>query len=392
MGKTFVGAEKAISLGASILCVCQKSKIDDWTEHFNLYYEWPVFDLTDTKNIKDFLNSKKAVGVINYDILFRREELEKIKDFTLLLDESSLISNEKTKRARFILRKLEPDNVILLSGTPTNGKYEQLWSQLHLLGWDISKDTYWKQYIVTQNLYRGQGFPIKVVRGYKNVERLKNKMREHGCQFLKTEEVHDLPAQNFQNVMVAKPAKYSEFLKKRIINIESEELVGDTILTFSLYARMLCGAYSEEKLKALQDLLESSDERFIIFYNFKKELKKIEDLCISLDRPVSIINGQTKDLSCYEQYNNAITLVQYQAGAMGLNLQKSNRIIYFTLPWGKGSCGMWEQSKKRIHRIGQERACFYYTLLCRETIEGKNLEALQHGKELTDELFKEAYM
>jgi SNF2 family DNA or RNA helicase len=74
---------------------------------------------------------------------------------------------------------------------------------------------------------------------------------------------------------------------------------------------------------------------------------------------------------------------------MGLNLQKANRLIYFTLPWGLGSCGLWEQSKKRIHRIGQKNTCFYYTLLCRDTVEITNLATLQQGKELTDELFKE---
>ena len=74
---------------------------------------------------------------------------------------------------------------------------------------------------------------------------------------------------------------------------------------------------------------------------------------------------------------------------MGGNYQKANKMIYFTLPWGKGSCGLWEQSKKRIHRIGQNRPCFYYTLLCKNTIEETNLAALQEGKELTDDLFRE---
>ena len=30
LGKTFTGAEKAVSYGLPILLVCQKSKIDDW--------------------------------------------------------------------------------------------------------------------------------------------------------------------------------------------------------------------------------------------------------------------------------------------------------------------------------------------------------------------------
>ena len=101
-----------------------------------------------------------------------------------------------------------------------------------------------------------------------------------------------------------------------------------------------------------------------------------------------MVNGQCRDLEAYETEGNSVTFVQYQAGAMGLNLQKANKIIYFTLPLGKGSCDLWEQSKKRIHRIGQKKPCFYYYLLVRGSFEEKNLAALQEGKELTDELFK----
>lgn len=89
----------------------------------------------------------------------------------------------------------------------------------------------------------------------------------------------------------------------------------------------------------------------------------------------------------YECVDNSVTFVQYQAGAMGGNYQKANKIVYFTLPLGKGSCDLWEQSKKRIHRIGQNRPCYYYYLLVKGSFEERNLVALQEGKELTDELF-----
>lgn len=394
LGKTFTGAEKLMQLKAKVnLVVCQKSKIDDWVKHLEDNYDVTAFDLSKTKEYQLFwdwmLIENISIGVINYELIFRRKELSRLRDFTLMLDESSLITNEKSKRAKFILNKLEPANIILLSGTPTNGKYEQLWSQLHLLGWNISKELYWKHYVSFHYEENDQGFPVKILDGYKNVDRLKQKMRDYGCRFLKTEEVFNLPEQIFNTVIVDTPKLYNRFLNDRIVTVEDKELVGDTVLTKALYARMLCGAYSGEKLEALKDLLQSTEKRVVIFYNFNDELRKIEDLCIELDKPVSIVNGQTKDMKCFEEYENAVILVQYQAGAMGLNLQKASRLVFYTLPWGKGSCGLWEQAKKRIHRIGQDQPCFYYTLLCRNTVEVTNLAALQQGKELTDELFRE---
>ncbi len=112
-------------------------------------------------------------------------------------------------------------------------------------------------------------------------------------------------------------------------------------------------------------------------------------ICKEEQRPVSILNGKVKDLKNYQDCDNSVTLIQYQAGAMGGNFQKANRIIYFTLPLGKGSCDLWEQSKKRIHRIGQSRTCFYYYLLVKDSIEIKNLQSLKIGKDLTDDLFRE---
>lgn len=390
LGKTFTGAEKMIRLGEKVnLVICQKSKINDWINHFKDNYSCYIYDLTKKNEIELFIKDNWAdnnfkVGIINYELAFRRAELLKLSEFTLMLDESSLIQNEQAKRTKFIM-KLNFKNLILLSGTPTSGKYENLWSQLHLLGWSISKDLYWKQYVDVEYL-DNEGFPIKVVRGYKNVDRLKQKMREYGCRFLKTEDVFDLPKQNFNEVKVGTTKAYRKFRKDCIVSVDNTELVGDTTLTKMLYERQLCGHYNKAKLEALKDLLQSSDDRIIVFYNFNDELYKIEDICIKLDKPMSIVNGQTKDLSCYEEYNNSVTLIQYQAGAMGLNLQKANKIVYFTPTL---SSELFEQSKKRTHRIGQERLCFYYQLICKASIEEKIYATLAMRKDYTEALFEE---
>lgn len=396
LGKTFVGAEKMMRLRAKVnLVICQKSKIDDWMWHFENNYNAGccTFDLTRKQGFDSFMFEMTCpleyrcnfiIGIINYELAFRRPELAELKDFTLLLDESSLIQNETAKRSKFILNKLKPKNVILLSGTPTGGKYENLWSQLHLLGWKISKELYWKQYVDVEYLENDEGFPIKVVRGYKNVERLKTKMRQYGCRFMKTDEVFDLPEQNFIETGIETTKEYRTFRKKRIVTVGETELVGDTILTKMLYERQLCGQYNKSKLDALRDILESTDDRVLIFYNFNEELRQIEDICIELDKPLSIVNGNGRDLTLYEEYSNSVTAIQYQAGAMGLNLQKANRIVYFTLPL---SSELFEQSKKRIHRIGQKSTCFYHVLMCKNSIEEQIYKNLKMRRDYTDDLF-----
>lgn len=399
LGKTFVGAEKAMSLDKDILIVCQKSKIADWKEHFFKYYidkmkcdesgAW-CYDLTSNTGMDMFLHSryKIRIGVINYELAWRRQtELLNLHDFTLMLDESSLIQNQGAKQSKFIL-KLNPDNVILLSGTPTAGKYENLWSQIHLLGWKISEDVYNRQYVNWTKIDMG-GFVHKIVdkeNPYKNVGRLKFKLREHGAVFMKTEECFDLPEQTFIKQFVPASKEYWKFMKDCIITIDDKELVGDTTLTKRLYARQLCGQYSEYKLQAFRELVESTQDRLIVFYNFTAEYLAMVQIAEELGRPQSIVNGQQKQLLNYEQCDNSITFIQYQAGAMGLNLQKANKIIYFTLT---DKSELYEQSKKRIHRIGQEQPCFYYMLMCKGSVEEAVLQTLEMRKDFTDELFNE---
>ena len=399
LGKTFGGSEKMLTYGNRVnLVICQKSKVNDWVEHFIKHYSAAVriYDLTHKKSMELFWNEVNRrdlfpalrLAVINYELAWRRPELKNLKDFTLMLDESSLIQNRRAKQTKFILA-LKPKNVILLSGTPTAGKYENLWTQAHLLGWNISEDLYNRQYVNWKTI-ESDGFFHKVVdmdNPYKNVERLKQKFREHGAVFMKTDEVFDLPGQTFTTVTVPASKEYRKFIKTGYVQMpDGCELIGDQVFTKRLYARQLCGMYSKAKLEACRELIQSTKDRVIVFYNFTAELIELEAIMHDLGKPFSLITGACKRLDEYEQYDNSVTLIQYQAGAMGLNLQKANKVIYFSLP---ERSDLFEQSKARIHRIGQDRPCFYWIMTCKGSVEEDIYNALLQRKDYTDELFVE---
>lgn len=383
LGKTFIGSEKMRQLDHRVnLLVCQKSKVKDWLEHFKTYYsEYTIKDLTKNKVFNEGTNGK-YIGVVNYDIVYRRDNLKKLQHFTLMLDESSVISNEKTKRSKAIL-KMGADNVILLSGTPVSGKYEKLYSQCKLLGWKITKKEFYERYIITRDFQRPNlPFAIKLVVGYKNVEDLKNQLRLHGAFFMKADEAISLPKQNFIRITCEQIPEYKKFRKDRIVTIDGKEIVGENTLTRMLRERQLCSQYNKHKLQAFKDLLNDSDDRFIVFYNFTAEKDILARL---VERPMSLVNGEIRDLENYEKYDNSVTFIQFQAGAKGLNLQKANKIIYFSLPL---SCENYMQSQKRIHRIGQESPCFYYILETENSIDRKILQALNRQEDYTNILFE----
>lgn len=383
LGKTFVASEKAVTEMNSnkILVVCQKSKIADWIDHFKTYYSnYNVIEYSKPGTPID----DKTVAVINYDKLRLRPELLKLKGYTLILDESSYIKSSKSARTKFVL-KMKPDGVLLLSGTPVGGKYEELLTQISLLGWKITKREFWDTFVIFYNMDVG-GFYLPKVTGYKNVDLLKQKLRDHGAIFMKN--AIELPPTMEYKEYVSPTPQYKKYLKDKMVSFDGVELVGETSLVELMHLRQLAALYNKNKYDKVVELLESTEDRIIIFYSFNEECDKLRDICNKLKRPVSVVNGSNKDLVAYEEESNSVTLIQYQAGAMGLNLQKANKILYFSLPQ---SSELFEQSKKRTHRLGQDRTCFYYYLLTRGSIEEKILSTLEQRKNYTNDLFKEDF-
>lgn len=388
LGKTFIGAQKAIDLNKDIVLVCQKSKIKDWIEHFEKYYDCNIYDMTQNNEKKRAVKegSGRNVYIVNYDIVWRRDEFkDKNKhDYTLVLDESSCIQNEQARRTRFITRVLDPENLILLSGTPCNGKYENLWTQVNMLGYKISKHAFWDRYIKYYTM-NNNGFPINIVKGYKNIEELKNILRANGAIFMKSEEAFDLPQQVITDMKIESIPEYKKFVKTGITEMkDGSTLVGNTPLTRLLYCRELSSGYNDNKLSAFEDMLDSTDERLIVFYNFDMELTKLMEACKKHGKPISAVNGHGRNLENYEMQENSVTLIQYQAGAMGLNLQKANKAIFFSPPL---SCELYLQAFKRIHRIGQNKTCFYYRMMTQ--FEERIYKVLEKREDYTLKLFEE---
>lgn len=388
LGKTITATVKATSYKMPILIVCPKSVITQWIECFEeCAKDYTCYNLTKKKQLNDFMNDKvyHKMGVINYESAWRKPEILKLKGFTLILDESQAIANPTSKQTKGVT-KLKFDNLILLSGTPcSNARYDKLYTQLKMLGLHMNKRSYEDHYCNFFEMEKA-GIKFRVLsktRPYKNVDELKQVMKGLGCVFMKTEEVIDLPKQRFIDVPVKKSKYYKTFEKDGYVDCGEVEYISNGPAQDMLYLRQLCN--SSEKLDMLKTLLEGTNDRVIIFYNFDIELKLLQQLVSKLKRPVSYINGHEKNLKCYNNFEDSVTLVQYQSGSAGVNLQLANKMIYYSPPI---KSDFFEQSKKRIHRIGQESKCTYWKLVTSNSIEQKIYNTLDLKRDYTDELFR----
>lgn len=390
LGKTFTGAAKLIGMGCVVnLVVCQKSKLGDWLDHLRNVEHVKAYDLTTSaaatfRELAMFDSPFQIFGVINYDLLFRRD-WSYLNDYGLMFDESSLLQNATSKRTKAAMKLAGgADTLVLLSGTPVDGKYERLWTQLRMLGWGIDEKLFWRQYVESETTMR-EGFPITKVTGYKNEERLVRKMKELGCDFLKTDDVIDLPDQRFIRIDVPMSEYYRKFAKVNIITAFGRDFVGDTVFGDLTAKRQLAAAYSRAKLEAFGDLLDGTSKRLVVFYNFDVELEGLTAELEKRYRPYGVLNGKAHDLSPFFDTDDGVALIQYQSGAMGVNLQQADTCIYFSPPLASS---LFEQSKKRIHRVGQDKPCTYYELVSKGTVEEKIYDTLAMRRDYTEKLFE----
>ena len=377
-GKTYVATEKLATIDFEYcLVICPKSLIPMWIEHIEKNY--PQYEVNNYAKTKKII---KGINILNYDIVFRREELFRLKNLTVIIDECVALSNINSKRTKAVM-KLDIENLIMLSGSISKGKYENLYPLAKLLGAKCTKKQFYERYIIEKELpMKNKPFPIKIIVGYKNCEELRNNMRKVGTVFLKSEQAISLPEQNFITVDINNTPEYKQFLKDRIITLEGETLVGDSTFSRILYERALCGIYNKNKHEMFKDLIDSTDDRLIVFYNFCHELDVLDTLT---DRPKSYVNGKVRDLDNYEKCEDSITFINYASGSSGLNLQKANKIIYFSPCL---STEHYMQSLKRVHRLGQKKPCFYYFMTVKDSIEKKIYRALKRGEDYTNFLFE----
>ena len=90
---------------------------------------------------------------------------------------------------------------------------------------------------------------------------------------------------------------------------------------------------------------------------------------------------------CQFQSDESIRVItcQYQSGAQGIDLFAADTIIYYepTL-----SSTILEQSRDRIHRMGQTQKCSYIHFITKNSVEENIYKALAKYEDFSERLFE----
>ena len=276
-----------------LLVVCLKSKIQDWIDEIEeeTYFckdEYMVI------NFESVWRSTKAIDFCNNKTM-------------IIVDESHKIKNPKSKVSQYMryLGNLTKYKLVL-TGTPQNEEYYDYWMQMGFIDSPLYKiplkdfENYYVNYILD---YLG-GHYFKRIKSYNQTDKLKEAINEKAF-YKEYESNYGNPIEIYEKLNT--PSFYKSFMKDKVY----KDVVADSDMSLRTYLRQCCSGFIKNyrldknvKEKWLEDFLEITNDRIVIFVNYNMEIKIIQDLCKKLNRPYSIYNGEVKDLYNFKKFEN----------------------------------------------------------------------------------------
>lgn len=125
------------------------------------------------------------------------------------------------------------------------------------------------------------------------------------------------------------------------------------------------------------------DQKIIIFTEFVATQQYLQKLLVGKGYTVSVLNGSMsideRNEALKEFRNKSNIFISTDAGGEGLNLQFSNIIINYDLPWNPMKI---EQRCGRVDRIGQQLDVHIYNFIVSDTVENRVREVLEEKLDL----------
>ena len=414
-----------------------------------------------TKYDSQFDINNNELFIVNYESLFKHIKSKKesviIKEnvlnfvksckqhnVALIIDESHKLKNLQSQQTKSILNiqaqlsKICNLYTYLLTGTPFTHGYDDLYTQLKVLGCKMLKKEFVENFCIRGNVPGLLGWQQPIV-AYKNVDKLFELLHQYAIT-IKSEDVIKLPKQIFiehisnisaEFIRFTSDKLYSDDLIKifnqqhiplndillnnsnkkinnpffRNIAFPNMKWLAETAGNMWLRARQLTIGFqgnSEDsqwfdytRLKQLENFLKDHEDNYVLFYNYTPELLEIYDICDKLGYNIDIYCGEIKSMTFYDKYEKMtenerlstsknIILANFASGSTGKNWQLYNKCIIFSCPIYKD----YAQGIKRIHRIGQDHTVIYHIFKQNNWLDTNMFNALTKKIDYTSEMFE----
>jgi SNF2 family DNA or RNA helicase len=369
-------------------------------------YKWNIDkpkdyqDLNNSKDLKIFLMNVEALstkrgveGAVDY--------LTKNKLNFVVLDESTTIKNRSAKRTKNILglRKLSHIRRIL-TGSPITKSPLDLFTQCQFLSPELLG---FSSYLAFRNRYAemtdipvGSGRFISVPKYYKRLEELETRLKQFSTRIRK-DQCLDLKPKVRQKRYIDLEGDNKKLYEK--LRTSALAIVEDSTISFSnklteiVKLHQVCNGFTKNddgeimnlhksKLNALEEILDETDGKVIIWANYIYNIKQIimflkkkygDESVVSIFGEVNVedrkkaVERIQNDPKCKFMVGNPTT------GGFGLTLTACNTVIYYSNNY---NLEVRMQSEDRAHRMGQKGTVVYIDIVARNTLDEAIMKSL----------------
>lgn len=391
-----------------VLVVAPLSIHSVWEEEFAQYSDFPysmtILKGTATKKrqqLKKLPSEGLQIVVVSYESAWRLEKELLAYDADLVIaDEAHKMKENRTSQSKGMHHIGDKAKYkLLLTGTLITNRELDVFSQYRFLNAKILGTSFYS--------FRNRYFDMC---GYGNHTPVFRKLmtddflpKLHSVAYRVTkEECLDLPAITEEVRIVelaASAAKiYSAVEAESYAKLAESEVTTTNILTRIMRLSQITGGHltgdegivnvvSYDKLNALSDILDAAmaeEKKVVIMARFIVELYAIQELLLERKIGYAVVHGgimdREKQIQRFQHDDNCRVFVgQIAAAGLGITLTAASTMVFFSMDYNMSN---FEQAKARIHRAGQKENCHYIYLVCKGTIDGKVLYALQKKVDL----------
>ena len=419
-GKTRVAIDVAFSRPNCyrVLVVCPKAVVPVWRENLEKFAgdkRWVCWDRQKgtiekkAEDLKEFLHkpAQKQFVVINYDSVWRG----KMGDLVIrscfqmvILDESHRAKAAGSKVSKYLaMLGKRTKYKMCLSGTPMANSPLDVYGQYRFLNPEIFGTNHAKFLYK----YAIMGGPeMRFVIGYKNQIELKNKFQSiaYTCKMSdissRIKLPDSLPPVAMYVDLPSQDMRTSHILAKEFVaECGTGHVVVNNVLTKLVRLQQITSGFCvtsesvfddpkvQELNTAKEDMLAEilgdmdKNDNVVVFCLYTHDIVAIRDAARQVDRNCFELSGRKNEINDWKKSKGAVFAVQIQAGAEGVDMTISNHAIYFSIPH---SMALYNQSKARLYRPGQNRPVAFMHLLARGTIDESLYKTLLRKEDMIE--------
>jgi SWI/SNF-related matrix-associated actin-dependent regulator 1 of chromatin subfamily A len=390
-----------------IIIVCPAIVKENWEREILIHSNTRCRILNGRRGSKIKPMMKSKVLIINYEILHHwLKFLRRLNPALVVVDECHRIKNMETIRSKAVTSLCKrARNVILTSGSPLLRRPAELYPSLHIARPDMFKSfTKYAFRYCKPRMNRGKW----EYKGAERLDELHNKIfhKKKGCMIrrMKKDVLDQLPDKTRSIIPIKASLKeYEKFdndFKRKLIarqkGDKNEKTVKQLASSHIIELKRICAKIKLNYfIEWLDNFLESSDEKIIVFAIHKNIIKALKE---KYKHSAVVIDGSTSQAKRrvnFEQFNNnkkvRILIANEQAAGEGWNGTVASNVAVLELAWSPIE---HDQLEDRIYRIGQKKKCFIHYFILADSVEEKIcvlldkyrdvVEAVLHGKTVTD--------